>query len=133
MFITRETDYAIRIVRNLSNDKITSISDIIEKEHLPNAMAYQVARLLNKAGLVLSKSGISGGYYLSRPLNEISLFDVYVAMNKNPAINECLINPMECPINKEVGCGVHKELLRVQNILFDELKKTPISEMIIAS
>ena len=130
MFITRETDYAIRIVRNLSHDNVKSIAEIIDKEYIPNAMAYKVARLLNKAGILKSKSGVNGGYYLSKPLEETTLYDIYVAMNKNPSINECLNKPDSCPINNKRGCGVHRELARVQEILFEELQKTPISKMI---
>lgn len=130
MLITREVDYGIRIVRNLSVDEYKSIVDIAEKEHITKTIAHKLARILNKEGIIKSKRGIDGGYALNISLDELRLYDIYVALIDKPAINECLLDSYICPINKEKGCGVHQELRRIQNILFDEFKRTPISKMI---
>ena len=48
MLINRETDYAFRLVRNLSPDKPKSISTIVDIEHITSPIAYKVARKLEK-------------------------------------------------------------------------------------
>ena len=129
MLITREVDYAIRIVRNLNTKEYKNIIDIAKKEYMTETIAHKVARILHKKGVVESKRGVDGGYCLSKSLDELTLFDIYIAIVDKPAINECLLEGRECPINKETGCGVHKELRRIQDVLFEEFKKTPISHM----
>jgi len=131
MLITRECDYALRIVRNLSPNEVTSIHTIVERESITNAIAYKVARKLEKAGLLRSIRGNSGGYLLTRGLDEITILDVYKIMEPNPAINECLKQGRECPLlNDEKPCAVHYELERIQNALFEELGKRSLLEIV---
>lgn len=130
MLITREVDYGVRIVRNLNTTEFRNIVDIAKKEKMTETIAHKIARTLQRKGLIQSRRGISGGYALAKSLDELTLYDVYVAIVEKPAINECLLEGSECPINNAQGCGVHRELRRIQDVLFEELKKTPISHML---
>ena len=130
MFVNRETDYAIRIVRNLDDNELSQIDTISQKENISVTMAHKVARKLKNKGVIDSKPGVNGGYYLNRPLSEITLFDVYGAMNDVVAINDCLIDVENCPFAKSDICKVHHELNRVQALLLEELKSKSIAELI---
>ena len=130
MFVNRETDYAIRIVRNLNENELSQIENISSKENISITMAHKVARILKNSGVISSKSGINGGYYLNRPLSEITLFDVYGAMNGTADINACIADKELCPFAQTSSCKVHSELCRIQAILHEELKRKPISELI---
>ena len=50
MLFTRETDYALRLLRNLDAKKHKSISQIIDKELMTTAITYKVARKLDRPG-----------------------------------------------------------------------------------
>ena len=76
MLITRECDYALRLVRNLSTDDVTSISKIAKAEQISSAIAYKVAGKLEKGGLIESVRGNRGGYRLIRGADKISILDV---------------------------------------------------------
>lgn len=131
MLITRECDYALRLVRNLSTDDVTSISKIAKAEQISNAIAYKVAGKLEKGGLIESVRGNRGGYRLIRGADKISILDVYRIMEPNGAINECLKSGADCPLNKEdKPCAVHHELERIQNVLFEELGRKSLLEII---
>ena len=67
MLFNRETDYAVRVLKNLSTDRPTSISSFVEGEFISEAIAYKVSRKLDKAGIIYGVRGSSGGYVLSRP------------------------------------------------------------------
>ena len=71
MLFNRETDYALRVIKNLHTDIPTSISSLAEGEFISEAIAYKVARKLDKGGLVKSMRGSNGGYMLTRPLTDI--------------------------------------------------------------
>ena len=130
MFINRETDYAIRIVRNLTHDSLSQIENIAKKEDVSLTMAHKICRTLKNKELISSKSGINGGYYLNRPLNEITLFDVYGAINEVADINKCLMDKDLCPFAKSGICKVHDELNRIQSVIHDELKSKSIADLI---
>lgn len=131
MLITRECDYALRLIRNLSTDEVTSISRIAKNEMISNAIAYKVAGKLEKGGLIEGIRGNKGGYLLARGADEISLLDVYKIMEPDGAINECLKKGSECPLNSgDEPCAVHRELERIQNVLMDEMGKKSLREIL---
>ena len=131
MLITRECDYALRLIRNLSMDDVTSIGNIAKAESISNAIAYKVAGKLEKGGLIESVRGNRGGYLLARGADQISILDVYRIMEPNGAINECLKDGVDCPLNKgEKPCAVHDELDRIQKVLFDEMGSKSLLQII---
>ena len=129
MFINKETDYAIRIVRNLNHESLSQLDRIAERENISLPMAKKVVRELKNSGLVKSKSGINGGYYLTKPLHELFLLDIYGIMNNHTDINKCLADENLCPFSSTGACKVHKELIRIQEVIHEELKSTPLSEL----
>lgn len=131
MLFTRETDYALRLLRNLDAKEHKSISQIIDKELMTTAIIYKVARKLDRGGLVESVRGNSGGYKLTRDLSEITLYDVFRIMNPDTVLNDCLHPDVNCPLDsEETPCGYHKELCRIQNVLFDELRRKSLAEIL---
>ena len=131
MLITRECDYALRLIRNLSADGVNSIRNIAKKEKISNAIAYKVAGKLEKGGLIESVRGNKGGYLLARGADEITLLDVYKIMEPDGAINECLKAGVECPLNTgDKPCAVHAELERIQNVLMDEMGRKSLLEVL---
>lgn len=130
MFITRETDYAFRIMRSLSDDKPKSVSAIVKTEYITTAIAYKVARKLEKGGLIRSIRGNAGGYMLARPASEISAYDIYKVMEPDLAINDCLKEGFECPHNTATHiCKVHCALSNVQEHLFGELDSILLADI----
>ena len=64
MVITRETDYALRLLRVLLDGELHAVRDIAESELVPQAFAYKILIKLSKAGLVRSVRGTAGGFRL---------------------------------------------------------------------
>ena len=129
MLITRRIDYAMRICRVLHDGKVHNVREICQAEEIPKAFAYKILRELEMAGLVKSERGNQGGYYLNRPLSELTLYDVVNITEDDLAILHCMKE--ECNRNPDsMPCKVHQEIERIQNILIDELKKKTIEEIL---
>ena len=129
MLITRRSDYAMRICRVLHDGKVHNVREICQAEEIPKALAYKIVRELEMAGLVKSERGNQGGYYLNRPLSELTLYDVVNITEDDLAILHCMKE--ECNRNPDsMPCKVHQEIERIQNILIDELKKKTIEEIL---
>jgi len=131
MFLTKECDYAIRIIRELGNGKITSVKYICENEHVPQQFAYKILKKLEKAGFVSSHRGNTGGYQLVADPNEFTLLDVVCSIDDQLVINKCLIDGYFCPNNeKKDCCKVHHELKRVQADLVANLQAKTVAEIL---
>ena len=64
------------------NQCVTVIS-LAEKLNISKIYLEQVFSLLKRSGLVNSIKGAQGGYHLARPINEISVYDILVAVEPN--------------------------------------------------
>ncbi len=130
MLFTKECDYGVRVMRALSSGELLSVSKICEMEYLPSAIAYKVTRKLEKARLLASRRGVNGGYFLRRPLSDISLYDVCTAIEPDILLMECMKDSNCCPKNtKDAPCMVHKEFCRLQSLLLQEMKAKFLSEL----
>ena len=130
MLITRETDYAIRVVRALHRGGQLSAREIAERENMQQAITYKMLRKLSKAGVVESRRGVEGGYILTRPVDELYLYDLFDALDEEMLLTECLEPGYDCTNNRDGTCAVHKELSRIQKVIEEEMKRKPLSELL---
>lgn len=130
MLITRECDYAVRIIRALASGAIVSVQDICRQEDISVSITYKITRKLEKAGMIESYRGINGGYALKRPLRDLTLYDVIAVIEPNLLITECTGDGYACSRNRDGHvCGVHREFCRIQALVVRELKARPLSEL----
>ena len=99
MFITRESDYAMRVIRALMWEPRLSVSEICERESITAPFAYKILKKLQNAGLVEGYRGVHGGYALKRDPEELSLYEIYSAIDPDMSIIECLNGTYQCPRN----------------------------------
>ncbi|QOV20858.1 Rrf2 family transcriptional regulator [Blautia liquoris] len=128
MLITREVDYAVRILRALADNKIISVREMCSREDISVSIAYKITRKLEKAGVIQSYRGTNGGYALKKSLDDITLYDVIEIVDKELLITECLQDEYNCSRNtKSDICKLHQEFYRVQEILTGELQSKSLS------
>ena len=126
MLITREMDYALRILRALHREKQLSAAAIAQRETMPKAVTLKLLKQLHVAGLVTSRRGASGGYLLNS-CKPLFLWDVFLALEGAPLVNRFQQPQYQFENYPEGGCGLCRELSRIQSVLDAELRKTPLS------
>jgi len=133
MYLTKECDYGLRIIRALADGEKTTAEEICAAENIPGQFAYKILKKLERAGYLQSSRGRDGGYWLVRPLNSFSIYDIVSSVDEILYINECLRDDRPCKRNHpDEPCAVHKELERVQKVLVDELSGKTILEVVSA-
>ena len=132
MLITRECDYAVRVIRALSGEERLSVNDICEREEITAPFAYKILKKLQKAKIVRGYRGVHGGYSLKKSVSEITLLDVYLAIDTGMYIIECMNPKKKCCRDEKLdgGCEVHQELLRIQERLQDMLSERSLQEIL---
>ena len=79
MKITRRTDYAIHLLADLSRqpEKPQGLRNLADKHKGTYAFARTVQQGLLKASLIKTSRGINGGIVLAKPLDQITLLEVF--------------------------------------------------------
>ena len=132
MLITRECDYAVRVVRALAAGRRMSVGDICEREFITAPFAYKILKKLQKAGIVKGFRGVHGGYSLNCKAEDLTLYDIYTAIDPEFLIIDCLETGYDCPRNGEGdhACSVHCELCEIQKELRALLRRRNLKELI---
>lgn len=129
MLVTREMDYSLRILRALHRNGQLSAAAVARQEHMQKAITLKLLNRLLAAGIVESRRGVSGGYFLKRDCDDLKIYDVFQAIGEPPLLNRCQRKDYECENFPYGGCGVCRELDRIQETLDRELRRVPLSNM----
>lgn len=86
---------------------------------------------LKNAGLIATKRG-PGGIEITRPLNEITFYDVYEAVEKNKdELFHFHPNPNPaCPVGRNIHGALNDKLQSVQRDFEESLKKQNLGDVI---
>ena len=134
MFITRESDYAIRVIRALADGEIKTVHEICAVEKVPKQFAYKILKKLERGELVKIQRGAHGGYRLFRNASEITLHCILMAVSDNLFVNECLKEDIVCERNQESApCFIHKECKRLEEIIMEALREKNMLEILDAA
>ncbi len=139
MIFSSKAEYGVRLMIELggqSPEHPTSLKAIAANEGLPLAYLEQVVARLRRAGLVMSARGAHGGYWLSRPAQEISMLEVVQALEGAIAPMECFVTEhtgrVLCSHEPDAGHGCATKLLwtRVQAGIIRSLQTTTLAELV---
>ncbi len=108
-------------------------SDFLSGSTGVNAVIIRnVLAQLKAAGIVSTRQG-SGGAHLAKPLNEVTLYDIYKATNcvDDDGLFHFHENPnAQCPVGKNIHMVMDNRIAAAQKAMEQELKKTTLSQII---
>lgn len=126
----RRADYAIRATLDLArhhDGKLRKSRDIGQATEVPVSYLPQILALLVRAGIASSTAGRRGGYGLTRPPGEISLFDVVTAVDGDVSASICVLRGGVC--QAETACAVHIPWAKAQMALTEQLAATTFEQV----
>ncbi len=84
MKISVQVDYACRVMAELArlhgSGELAQIEQLARTEAVPANFLAQILQKLRGQGLIVSRRGNQGGYTLARSPDQISLYDILVAI-----------------------------------------------------
>jgi Rrf2 family protein len=110
-----------------------AIKDISEQENIPQKFLESILTELKKAGVLGSKRGPGGGYYLLRSPSEINLAEIMRLFDGPIALLPCVTYKYyerceEC--RDEEKCGIRDVFLQLRNETVELLKKSTLQKII---
>lgn len=129
MIFSKTLGYALQTVIFLSNQPAKK--PILQKEiaialDIPHHYLGKILQPLTKNGIVDSKTGAFGGFYLAKPAREIVLFDIVKIFEGANYFNNCVLGFPICDNN--IPCPVHKEWLLARIIIKRFMKEITVAE-----
>lgn len=126
MKFSKATNYALHTMLFLAMDtsnKLVGVQELAEKQKVSPTYLSKILTKLAKKGMVISSSGVNGGYSLSRNWGDISFWDIILAIEgKSSLFDCCLESPSECVIKKI--------MLSAEKKMEEELKNQKISDIV---
>jgi Rrf2 family nitric oxide-sensitive transcriptional repressor len=127
--ISQTAEYALRAVVVLGSqpDRPMTTQDVARVSRVPGGYLSKVLQALGRAGLVEARRGLRGGYVLSRPLDELTIYDVVHAVDPLKRINEC---PLRLNAHAKRLCTLHQRLDDAVAMLETHFKQTTIASLV---
>ena len=108
------------------------IKEISQREQISPKFLEQILLTLKNSGLLHSKMGVGGGYYLARAASEISLGQIFRVLDGPVAPIRCVsqmaYEPCGCP--DEESCGLRLVMSDVRNAIADILDHTSLADVL---
>ena len=141
MRITQEADYALRMVSLLAKSgAVFSFGAVqgtlfapamAEAVKVPMGFANKILRKLSLAGVVKAMRGITGGYYLLRDPEGLTIKEVIETIDGPIEISKCLSENCECLNNPNKDCCRFHNVFGVLNqMLVERLDRLTIAMMV---
>ena len=133
--LSKKTKYGIKALTYLSrleNRNPISIATISESENISIKFLESILLTLRKNGLLGSKKGKGGGYYLLKDPKEIQMTTVMRILEGPIAMVPCVsLNFYEkcddCP--DETTCSVHKLMIQVRDSTLQIFRNTTLADL----
>ncbi len=135
MKLSKRGEYGLRAMIDLAawdhESTVVQIKEIAERQQIPSKFLEQILLNLKNAGLLHSKMGVGGGYYLARPADEITLGHIVRVLDGPLAPIRCVsqmaYEPCGCP--DEETCGLRMVMQDVRNVISDILDQTTLADV----
>jgi Rrf2 family protein len=134
--LSKKTRYAILAVTKLTREYgngAVLISEIAKSENIPQRFLESILLELKKLGFLGSKLGKSGGYFLLKHPDDISLLDIVRHFEGTIALMSCVsekaYQPCEfCKI--EETCKIRIVFKEIRNNTYNLLQNTTLSSLV---
>ncbi len=135
MKLSKRGEYGLKALIDLASQAdpqaLVQIRDIAERQQIPVKFLEQIMLAMKNGGILHSRAGIGGGYYLARPAAEITLGQVVRLLDGPLAPISCVSQMAyeRCTCEDEATCGLRLAMLDVRNAIADILDKTTLADV----
>ena len=93
--------------------------------HASEAHLAKVLQRLNKAGIISSVRGPSGGFVLNKPVDEISFLNVYEILENPVTLEDCPLGKTQCSFSECIFAG---KLSKISRDIYHALEEIKLSD-----
>ncbi|QNT79234.1 RrF2 family transcriptional regulator [Entomobacter blattae] len=141
-YISNAVEYGLHCLLYLSESPTGregyTVRSLAAFQGVPKDYLAKIFTKLHKAGLVIATEGVTGGFVLARPAEEISVLDVIEAIDAHKPFFECRDIREKCALFEEGAspqwatdgvCAIHAVMLEVEKKMKQELDRYTLSSL----
>jgi Rrf2 family protein len=102
-------------------------SEISERLRVPKEFVSKVLQALTLSGIVGSRKGKNGGFFLGRPAEEIHLIDIVKVIDGTETFEKCVLGFLDC--SPEHPCPVHYQWGALRTQAYEMLSASTLEEL----
>lgn len=134
MKISAQEEYGLRCLvqlANLKDGESLTLPQIAEREGISTANAGKLMWLLNRAGFVQSTRGTKGGYFLSRPAEDIRLSEIIKVLDEDVLHKHCesYTGVLDSCVHHG-DCGIRPVIVGLHEIVENALSQIKLSQLV---
>ena len=137
--LNKRTEYALIALVHMVDrgavgaepDRFVSAREIGDQYPLPRRLLAEVLKDLQRAGVVHSQRGASGGYAIARAAEDLPLGDVVLAMEGPPGLTGCesFSGETTTPCEMERSCPIKNPMSRVRQGIWTLFQGTSLRDL----
>jgi Rrf2 family protein len=136
MKLSTRGEYALRALLVLGqdyqeDDSVVRIHEISAKQNIPKRFLEQILNDLKSARIVESKRGVTGGYRLSRPPEDITLAEIIRhiegALAPVSCVSERFYEKCSCP--NEARCAIRSVMKEARDAVVKIVERITVAEL----
>lgn len=107
--------------------KIYNAEEVSNELKVPKEFVSKVLQILTASGIVGSKKGKSGGFFLAKSPNQIKLIDIVEAIDGLEVFKSCVLGFPGC--SHETPCPVHYQWGKLREEAFQMLSEETLENL----
>lgn len=131
MVVSTKGRYALRLMIDIANQgeqgTLVAMRQTAEREKLSIKYLEQLGAALVKAQVLKSVRGVTGGYMLARPADEISVGEILRATEGSSAAVSCIKDESSC--QRSSDCGARDFWVGLNKVMRGYADKVTLAEL----
>ncbi len=129
--VSRKFEYGLHAITYLATkglDRVVTVKEMAEDIGFSQEFLSKAMQSLKRAGIANSVQGVKGGYTLGKPVEEITVADIALAIEGEPHLVRCGHQPGSCEII--ASCHHRGYMQTLQHKIQELLEATTIHSLL---
>ncbi len=118
----------ICIYLDYSNDQLVSSQTLAESVKTNPVVIRRLIGQLRKQGIVGSVAGAKGGFYLAKPVDQLTLWDIYLVVRDDEFFNKPKVNP-DCVVSSNLAVLVDDVYSESEHSMKNSMEKVTVAQL----
>ena len=130
VIFSKKCELALQAVLFLSIKKdqiIFNAKEVSEELKVPKEFVSKMLQTLTESGIVGSKKGKNGGFYLARRPSQIKLIEIVEAIDGLDVFHHCVLGFPDC--SSDHPCPVHDKWGKIRDDAFKMLSEETLEQL----
>lgn len=129
--LNKKMEYALmglRLIASKPIGQLTSAKEVADQMHISFEATARVLQQLSASGLLQAEYGVTGGYKIVKPLDQVSVHELNEMLEGAQAITRCLAKNEPCEISRT--CNIVSPISNLNQKVQDFYKSLTLAEVL---